>query len=60
MTLYILLKILFVMYIILLVYSNDYSYVIMIFHSFNSYDRYNNVIVTVFPIGYHSFMYFTS
>ena len=60
MTLYILLKILFVMYIILLIYSNDYSFAIMIFHSFNSYDRYNNIIVIVFLIGYHIFMYFTS
>ena len=57
---YILLKILFVMYIILSVYSNDYSYAIMIFYSINSYDRYNNVIVIVFLIGYHIFMYFTS
>ena len=60
MTSYILLKILFVMYIILLVYSNDYLYAIMIFHSINSYHRYNNVIVIVFLIGYHIFMYFTS
>ena len=60
MTLYILLKILFVTYMILSVYSNDYSYAIMTFHSINLYDRYNNVIVIVSLIGYHIFMYFTS
>ena len=46
------------MYIILSVYSKDYSYAIMIFHSINSYDRYNNVIVIVFLIGYHIFYVF--
>ena len=60
MTSYILLKILFVTYIILSVYSNNYLYTIMIFHSTNSYDRYSNVIVIMFLIGYHIFMYFTS
>ena len=60
MTSYIILKILFVMYIILLVYSNGYLYTITIFHSINSCDRYNNIIVIVFLIGYHIFMYFTS